>query len=132
MDKVEFPAYFGNVCGGRASEDVLPSEAFAYIPNKLIISVQQARQSDLGHIFKSHDSLFVANVDRDFLILVLYLIHERNKGSDSFWCPYLDVVDPGIPSCYWISEALEKVDCPELERNLNTSREKIENDWVLL
>lgn len=43
FDKVEFPAYFGQVCGGRATEDIMPSEAIAFIPNKLIITVQSAR-----------------------------------------------------------------------------------------
>ena len=39
FDKVDFPAYFGQVCGGRAAEDILPQEAIAFVPNKLIISV---------------------------------------------------------------------------------------------
>lgn len=59
----------------------MPSEAFAFIPNKLIISVQLAMQSEIGQIFKSHDSLFLANIDRDFLILVVYIVYERNKHS---------------------------------------------------
>jgi len=77
MDKVEFPAYFGAVCGARATEDISPQEAFLFVPNKLILNVQRARDSDISDIFKNHDSLFVANVDRDFLILVLSVIYER-------------------------------------------------------
>jgi hypothetical protein len=111
MDKVEFPAYFGVVCGARAAEDILPQEAFLFIPNKLILNVQRARDSDISDIFKNHDSLFVANVDRDFLILVLSVIYERQQGDKSFWHPYLDIVNPGIPACYWNEEVLKKVDC---------------------
>jgi hypothetical protein len=69
-------------------------------------------------------------VDRDFLILVLYVIYERNKGKESFWHPYFDVVDPGVPACFWSEDSLKKIDCPELQRNLELSKEKIENDWT--
>ena len=68
-------------------------------------------------------------MDRDFLILVLYILYERNKANQSFWHPYLDLVDPGIPACYWDEFCLGLIDCPELQRNLELSREKIDGDW---
>lgn len=121
FDKIEFPAFFGQVCGVRASQDILPQEAIAFIPNKLIISVESARQSEIGYIFKSHDSLFVANVDRDFLIIVLYVIYEKGKGDKSFWNTYLDVIEPGKPACFWDADVLTHIDCPELNKNLKSN-----------
>ena len=76
--------------------------------------------------------MFVANIDRDFLILVLFILYERNKGTQSFWHPYLDVVDPGLPACYWDEAYLGKIDCPELRMNLESIKEKIESDWSQL
>lgn len=77
---MQYPAIFGGVCGARAITDIDSNEAFMHIPNKLIISVESARQSDIGDVFKSHESLFVSNVDRDYLILVVFLLYERSKG----------------------------------------------------
>ena len=68
-------------------------------------------QSEISVVFRSHESLFVANVDRDILILTVYLIYENKKGEESFWYPYFNVVDPGIPACYWSEETLAAIDC---------------------
>lgn len=48
------------------------------------------------------------------LPLALFLAHERNKGQDSFWQPYLALL-PEQPGCAWLmppaqlSDALEAV-----------------------
>lgn len=48
------------------------------------------------------------------LPLALFLSHERNKGQDSFWQPYLGLL-PEQPGCAWLmapaqlSEALKAV-----------------------
>ena len=80
-------------------------------------------------IFTSHDSLFVANYYRDTLILVLFVMYERVKGEDSFWHPYLDVLSPGIPTCYWDQDILGKSDYQEFKWGLETSRGKFEVEW---
>lgn len=33
FDKVEFPAVFDGVMGARAKEDILPNEAYLFVPN---------------------------------------------------------------------------------------------------
>jgi hypothetical protein len=76
---VEFPAVFNGICGAKASQDIQPNEAFIFIPNQLLISVETARKSEISEIFKSHDDFFVSNVDRDYLILVVFVIFERQK-----------------------------------------------------
>lgn len=88
FDKVDFPAYFNGVCGARATADIEPREAFLFIPNKLIISVETARKSEIGEVFQSHDSLFVGNIQRDYFILVIFLLYEKSKGENSFWNLY--------------------------------------------
>ena len=71
--------------------------------------------SQIGAIFNEHDQLFVTNNDRETLILIVFLIFERLKGDDSFWSPYIDLVDAGIPSCYWPDEVKAKNDVQELD-----------------
>jgi hypothetical protein len=62
------------------------------LPNKLIISTETAKNSEIGEIFKNHDEMFVTYQDRDMMILILFLIYERIKGEESFWHPYFEVV----------------------------------------
>lgn len=45
----------------RCREDIAPGEVFLYIPNKCIISAEHAKLSEIGAIFKNHDSLFVTS-----------------------------------------------------------------------
>ena len=68
--------------------DLAPKEALLYIPNKCIISRLHAQKSPIGHLFDSHDALFVTNFDRDSTILIVYLMYERIKGPDSFYHSY--------------------------------------------
>lgn len=68
----------------------------------MLISVEGARQSEISEVFKSHETLFVANVDRDYLILLVYVLFERTtKGDGSFWHPYFEAVQPGSYTSLW-------------------------------
>ena len=80
-DKVEFPAVYGGVWGSRATQDIEPNEAFLSVPNKMMITVEGAKNSDIGEIFKNHESIFIKNIDRDYLILITFLVYERLKGE---------------------------------------------------
>jgi len=74
--------------GVLAAEDIAPNEVVCYVPNKCIISTETARHSEIAEIFRSHDEVFIANQDRDYMVLVLFLMYERMKGEDGFWHPY--------------------------------------------
>jgi hypothetical protein len=88
---VEYPAVYkygsDGVLGLACTEEIAPYETIAYIPTRLMISTELARNSEIAEIYRQFEDLFVANADRDFLTLVLYLIYERSKGKDSFWHP---------------------------------------------
>lgn len=129
MDKVDFPAVFSGVCGAKANSDIEPNEAFVYVPNKLIVSVEAARKSELSDVFRSHDALFVSNIDRDYFILVVFVLFERTKGDKSFWHPYFEAVNPGSYTSLWPDNVIAMIDEPELKLNLKTNRDKIELDY---
>ena len=90
--KVEYPACFSGVNGCLVTEEIASNEAILYIPNKLIISEQGARESEIAEIFQNHDNLFVGNVDRDHNVLCTFVMFERLKGPQSFWHPYFETV----------------------------------------
>jgi hypothetical protein len=91
-------------------EEIAHNEAFVYIPNKMLLTVERAKSSEIGNIFENHDSLFKANADRDFLILLVYIMHEHLKGKESFWFPYFDAIDPVEMTCFWKDEYIETLD----------------------
>ena len=90
MPKLSYPAVFTSSLGEQnsnveihgvlANQEIAPKEAFLYVPNKLLISTELARQSELGPVLRNHEDVFVANKDRDYLILTLFVFYERIKG----------------------------------------------------
>lgn len=99
------------------------------MPNKLLITVERARASEIGQIFDNHESLFKNNEDRDFLTILLFMIYEHQKGDQSFWHPYFDAIDPGTMTCYWPEHLLKELDDSDLIEELNEYKEKVEADW---
>jgi len=62
-------------------------------------------------MYTSHDSLFVSNIDRDQMILVIFLMYETLKGEASFWHSYIDYLEPEeVPPCYWDKTVMDKSD----------------------
>lgn len=82
FDKVEYPVNVDGVRSSIAKEEIAPGEGFLFIPNKCILSVEHARNSELSDIFKSHDQLFVSNPHRDNLILIVFYLFERTTKGD--------------------------------------------------
>ena len=57
---------------------------YLYVPSKLLITVDRALASkEIGHIYQEHPYFFKATKDRDYLVLLLFLIYEHQKGPDS-------------------------------------------------
>ena len=40
---------------------IKPNEVFLYVPNSLLITVESAKASEIGKVFKNHDYIFKAN-----------------------------------------------------------------------
>ena len=54
--QIEFPAAFGvkdeaALMGSGAKVDIEPNEAVVFVPGRLIITVERAQSSEIGHIF---------------------------------------------------------------------------------
>ena len=68
--------------------------------------MERALQSDLKQVFEAHPKLFRDSTDRDYNVLVAFLVHERLKNTGSFWYPYFEACDPGIRTVQWPSDIL--------------------------
>ena len=112
--KVQFPAYFDGVCGSMAKDDIHPQEAFIFVPNKLLITTELARQSVLQKMFSQHPELFQDCLLQDSNPLIAFLIYERLKGKKGFWHPYFEAVDPGIKACLWHKNVIESIESSDL------------------
>ena len=94
-----------------------------------MLSTATARNSEIAEIYRKFEDLFVANHDRDFLTLVLYLIFERCKGKDSFYHHFFEtaqlVEQPGL----WEQEKVETLQDRELIANLKIFKENAAKEW---
>lgn len=131
-----YPAAFGSdhsyLVGSAVKSDIKHNEAIIFIPNKLLLTVERAKSSEIGHIFNNHDALFKANADRDFLILLVYMVYENQKGAESFWYPYFNAIDPVDITCYWGDQYLEALDDLELKENLISYKNDMDEDWDMI
>lgn len=74
------------------------------IPYKMLMTVDGAcRHEVLGPIIAENPQLFSSEEKGDWeqLTLALYLIYEYQKGEDSFWKPYIDLMPDVKFFCHW-------------------------------
>ena len=72
-------------------EEIKAKEVICAIPNRLIISADTVRHSEIAEVVRNHDELFIGKSYRDEQALRLYLMHERNKGAESFWHEWFEL-----------------------------------------
>lgn len=84
----EFPGYG---YGLKATADIKKDDLLLSIPRKIIMSVESARNSQMGPLIEEDQILrAMPNV-----VLVMYLLNE-SKNPNSFWQPYIK----SLPSTY--------------------------------
>ena len=71
----------------------------------------------------------MSNPDRDFLILVIYLMYEKLKGEHSFYEPYLSVVNPGVLTWQWDELELDKIDDKITRQMLKDTKEASKEEF---
>lgn len=63
------------------------------------------------------------------MTLILFIIYERSKGTESFWHPYFEVVElvdlPGI----WSDKKINQIMDPELVSEITYFKEKLGLEW---
>ncbi|ORX88619.1 SET domain-containing protein [Basidiobolus meristosporus CBS 931.73] len=105
-----------------AKRDIQEEEKIGSIPGKLVISQETARTalpqySDLpGHV-----------------LLKVYLIHERLRGVDSFWQPYISVLPKTFSTPLWFNtEEYAVLKGTNLEFAAEEYKQKIDQEFDLV
>jgi hypothetical protein len=63
------------------------------------------------------------------LTLAVFLISEYLKGSESFWWPYIDVMNESDLVSFWKPEEVERLCDYELKKEAQVYREEVEYEW---
>lgn len=66
---------------------LFPGDLLISIPRPLLITVETVLSSEIGEQVKCKNVKFTRQ-----LLLSLFLLQEKNKGSNSFWHPYISVL----------------------------------------
>jgi len=95
IEKLQWPceACGSTSRGAMARVDIDAGEAMMEIPLKLIINPARCYENlNLAPVYWMNRDFFEADDDA---IIAVFLMHERLKGEESFWSPYLDILpDP--------------------------------------
>ena len=116
-DTVEFPCVFkGGLMGIAAKKDLKNNFAFLFVPNKCIISLKRIRaEPELAKIIEENDFLYgKKHPDVDQLTLCTFLMYHYLKGEDSFWWPYIQVMNTSDLCSHWPKEELDLIKDSEL------------------
>jgi hypothetical protein len=110
MSKLDYPATFDQgLVGVKAKKDIEHREAFLYVPFKMLITMELVHNHpEVGHVFKDNPGLFTKKHD-DFeqLTLALFMMYEYQKGKESFWFPYLNLLPDVEFFCHWKQKWLD-------------------------
>ena len=95
---VNYPVAFGkhgHLVGMGAARDIPPMTAFLYVPWKLMINEHNIRKRnpEMGALYDKHPEIFKKHHDAEYLRLIIFIWHERCKGEDSFWKPFIDLIN---------------------------------------
>ena len=55
------------------------------------------------HLFSEEEE-----TDAECLILVILMLHEMQKGANSFWKPYFDILPDVVMFCNWSNDAIDE------------------------
>ena len=100
----ELCQFEGGLIGIKALKDIEHRQAFCTVPFNCLLSVYGAKQNpDLRVIIQENPELFSEDEedDAECLILVLLMLYEMQKGDNSFWKPYFDVLPEVVMFCNW-------------------------------
>lgn len=132
IPKLEYPAMFEHgLVGVRAKEEIEHREAFLYVPFKLLITMEVAHKHPVvGHVFRENKELFSKeHDDYEQLTLAVFMLYEYQKGYESFWFPYLNLLPDVEFFCNWSLQDLAVIDDPELASETKSYKRDVELEW---
>jgi protein-histidine N-methyltransferase len=127
--KVHIISTGGGERGVFALEDVAAEELIARIPRQRLIFPQEARASDIGRLLEKH-----TGADDQSLFLEAFLLQELERGADSPWKPFLDVLPRSYPThpLFFQARELSMLKGSFLLELLTLEREGLEEKYASL
>ena len=114
-----------------ASRDIPPMTAFLYIPWTILVTDQNIRKRnpELNTLYERHPALFKRHYDAEYIRMIIFLWQERCKGEESFWKPYLDIINFTALPCLWTDNELALLQDVVLISNIKRYRTDFEEEW---
>jgi hypothetical protein len=86
-----------------ASEDLPANTAIIAVPNRLVIGHRRVRKGELKDLYNANAHMFDAtqNPDAEINVLAIFVLYEKLKGENSFFHPYLNLVENSYTLFDW-------------------------------
>ncbi|WP_224242402.1 SET domain-containing histone-lysine N-methyltransferase [Hyalangium gracile] len=91
--KMQVVSTGGGERGVFAREDIAPGELLLRLPRQRLVTVPDARATELGRLIEAKTGFQDPN-----LYLSVFLLQERERGDASPWKPFVDVQPPSFPT----------------------------------
>lgn len=93
MSQLEIVSLGGGERGVRALAELAPGELLLRIPRRCLLTVDDARASEIGRLLEAH-----ARLDDERAYLQAFILQEKERGADSFWKPFVDILPKSFPT----------------------------------
>lgn len=84
----------GGERGIRALAELAPNEKLLRIPRRCVLTVDDARASEIGQLIEAH----APRIEDERMYLLAFILREKERGEDSFWKPFVDVLPRSFPT----------------------------------
>ena len=108
-----------------AQKEIGLTEAYLYVPMKLVICESKVRKSEIGHLLDLYEDTFSDPNVGEHLKLTFFVLHEMSKGEKSLWAPYFAISEmPDIPML-WDDKDLKELHDEIMVQAVMDQREEI-------
>lgn len=129
----DFPAFFGDkgeLRGVVATRDIQPYETIIAIPNKMLMTSAKAREDKaLSKMFEEEEETFGEGETGEYNVLIAYLLRERIKKKESFFFPFLNLVDEIETGLVWDKKTIDFIEDPVFKGEIAEAQLELERDW---
>ena len=104
--KIDWPSTATNsgMRGAVATEDIGTDEFLLEIPVQLMMSPLAAYASEIGPYLRKNADIVKPHSD---IFLTIFIMHERRKGTQSFYYPFLKILPEPGSIAHWSDEELQ-------------------------
>jgi len=127
---LNYPVAFGpfGLVGVSAKEDIDNYKSMFYVPKKIIIDSTEVKyRSFISLLFLHKESKFIK--ESNILVLTIFLLFENLKKENSFFKPYIDMVDVESP-LFWDDCQLNLLDDAGIVDAINFHNEEIKEYFI--